>query len=134
MNHLLQLGWALRRRVIGALRLRTRGVKVMLFNREGKLLLIRNSYGPTHLFVLPGGGIGRRESPEAAAAREAVRKRIGAADRDPDGTLVVELPQSRAVFERTLGVVLKHASDQDKALAALRSHRPGDHRGARRHR
>ena len=36
--------------------------------------------------------------------------------------------------ERTLGVVLKHASDQDKALAALRSHRPGDHRGGRRHR
>ncbi len=41
---------------------------------------------------------------EAAAARDAVRKRIGTADRDPDGPLVVELPQSRAVFEQTLGV------------------------------
>jgi ADP-ribose pyrophosphatase YjhB (NUDIX family) len=70
MNHLLQLGWALRRRVIGALRLRTRGVKVMLFNREGELLLIRNGYGDTRSFVLPGGGVGWREEPHAAAARE----------------------------------------------------------------
>lgn len=34
--------------------------------------------------------------------------------------------------ERTLGVVLKHASDQDKALAALRGHR--DQRGSARRR
>ena len=47
MNWLLQLGWALWRRVIGVLRLRTRGVKVMLFNGEGELLLIRNGYGDT---------------------------------------------------------------------------------------
>lgn len=45
-----------------------------------------------------------RSLAQAAAARAAVRKRIGTADRDPHGALVVELPQSRAVFERTLGV------------------------------
>jgi ADP-ribose pyrophosphatase YjhB (NUDIX family) len=81
MNHLLQLGWALRRGVIGALRLRTRGVKVMLFNREGELLLIRNGYGDTHSFILPGGGVGWREDPLAAVARELMEEvGIAAAD------------------------------------------------------
>jgi ADP-ribose pyrophosphatase YjhB (NUDIX family) len=42
----------------------------MVFNDRGELLLVRNSYGPSHLFVLPGGGIGRGEDPAAAAARE----------------------------------------------------------------
>lgn len=70
MNRLLQLGWSIRRRLIGALRLRTRGVKVMLFDGGGELLLIRNGYGDTRSFVLPGGGLGLREAPLAAAERE----------------------------------------------------------------
>jgi hypothetical protein len=41
---------------------------------------------------------------QASAARRAVRKRIGVAERDKDGPLVVELPRSRAAFERALGV------------------------------
>ncbi|HEY5785227.1 MAG TPA: hypothetical protein VIT65_10660 [Microlunatus sp.] len=41
---------------------------------------------------------------QASAAQRAVRKRIGVADRDPGGSLVVEVPQSRTAFERTLGV------------------------------
>ena len=36
--------------------------------------------------------------------------------------------------ERTLGVVLKHSSDQDKAVAALRNHRAGTRPGAPRRR
>jgi 8-oxo-dGTP pyrophosphatase MutT (NUDIX family) len=42
----------------------------MLFNGRGELLLIRNSYGDPDAFVLPGGGVGLREEPMAAAARE----------------------------------------------------------------
>ena len=41
---------------------------------------------------------------QASAAQRAVRKRIGVAARDPDGSLVVEIPQSRTAFARTLGV------------------------------
>lgn len=52
------------------LRLKTRGVKVMAFNPAGELLLIRTTYGHSHLFMLPGGGIERRETPAEAAARE----------------------------------------------------------------
>ncbi|NJC04824.1 8-oxo-dGTP pyrophosphatase MutT (NUDIX family) [Sphingomonas kaistensis] len=81
MNRFLQFGWSLRRRLIGLLRIRTRGVKVMLFNSRGELLLIRNGYGDTGLFVLPGGGVGRREEPLAAARRE-LAEEVGIAGAD----------------------------------------------------
>jgi len=76
MRALLQTGFRLRRFLLRALRIRTRGVKVMLFNPAGELLLIRNSYGDRSVYVLPGGGIGRRETPAAAAVRE-VREEVG---------------------------------------------------------
>ncbi|MEA3034943.1 MAG: hypothetical protein QOH04_702 [Sphingomonadales bacterium] len=74
MRIVLQIAYRLRRHLLARLRLRTRGVKVMVFNRRGELLLIRNSYGNRNLFVLPGGGIGRRETPLAAAAREVLEE------------------------------------------------------------
>ena len=76
MKRAIQLLYALRRGLIGLLRLRTRGVKVMLLNEKGELLLIRNSYGNSRAFVLPGGGIRPFESPAAAALRE-VREEVG---------------------------------------------------------
>jgi ADP-ribose pyrophosphatase YjhB (NUDIX family) len=76
MRLVMQILYRARRLVHRVLRVRTRGAKVMVFNAAGELLLIRNSYGPTHLFVLPGGGIGRRETPESAAARE-VKEEVG---------------------------------------------------------
>lgn len=54
----------------------TRGVKIMLFNDAGEILLIRNSYGASHLFVLPGGGVRPREEPAVAAERE-IREELG---------------------------------------------------------
>lgn len=48
----------------------TRGVKVLLFNGAGEVMLIRNSYGRSDLFVLPGGGVRPWEAPERAARRE----------------------------------------------------------------
>jgi 8-oxo-dGTP pyrophosphatase MutT (NUDIX family) len=70
MKSLLDLFYPLRRRLLRILRPRSRGVKVMLFSGAGELLLIRNTYGRTDLFVLPGGGIHPFETPAAAAARE----------------------------------------------------------------
>lgn len=58
------------RRLWRLLRPRTRGVKVLLFNDGGELLLIRNSYGDRKLFVLPGGGVRPWEAPATAARRE----------------------------------------------------------------
>jgi len=77
MNVAMQILYAVHRTVSRTLRWRTRGVKVMVFNPAGELLLIRNSYGPRRReFVLPGGGIKRSETPEAAALRE-VREEVG---------------------------------------------------------
>ena len=67
---LLDLAFRLRRALLAVLRIRTRGVKVMLFDDEGRIVLIRNSYGRSDLFVLPGGGIHRSETPIDAARRE----------------------------------------------------------------
>ncbi len=72
----MQLLYQARRLVHRILRVRTRGAKVMVFDASGALLLIRNSYGRTGAWVLPGGGVGRRETVEAAAARE-VREETG---------------------------------------------------------
>jgi ADP-ribose pyrophosphatase YjhB (NUDIX family) len=70
--------YALQRLLWRTFRLRTRGVKVMVFDQNGRILLIRNSYGDASLFVLPGGGVGLLEDTERAARRE-VREEVGCA-------------------------------------------------------
>lgn len=74
MSALIQAAYVVRRRVFGWLQLRTRGVKAMLFNDVGEILLIRNSYGDRDVLVLPGGGIGRHEEAADAAAREVMEE------------------------------------------------------------
>lgn len=46
------------------------GVKVMAFDADGRLLLVRHSYGRSDLWMLPGGAIDKGEEAEAAAIRE----------------------------------------------------------------
>jgi 8-oxo-dGTP pyrophosphatase MutT (NUDIX family) len=72
----MQLAFRLRSALLRLLRVKTRGVKVMIFNAAGEILLVRNSYGRSDLFLLPGGGVHRSETPEAAARRE-VREETG---------------------------------------------------------
>ena len=62
--------YRLQRMVWRVFRPHTRGVKVMLFDEAGSLLLVRHTYGRTDQFLLPGGGVRPFEQPEAAAARE----------------------------------------------------------------
>jgi 8-oxo-dGTP pyrophosphatase MutT (NUDIX family) len=50
------------------------GVKCLI-EFEGRILMIRNSYGDMR-WTFPGGGFKRRESPEMAAMRE-VREEVG---------------------------------------------------------
>lgn len=76
MNPLLQFAHHARRAVYRLFGVQTVGVKVMLFDADDRLLLVRNSYGKTQQHLLPGGGVKRHEAPMAAAARE-VREEAG---------------------------------------------------------
>ena len=62
--------YRVRRRLWRLFRPSTRGVKVMLFNWAGEVLLVRHTYGNEAHFLLPGGGVRPFEAPTAAAARE----------------------------------------------------------------
>ncbi|MEH3047756.1 NUDIX domain-containing protein [Sphingomonas adhaesiva] len=67
---ILSLIHPLRSHAMALLRWRTRGVKVMVFDAAGRVLLVRHGYGRSDLFMLPGGGVGRGETPHDAAIRE----------------------------------------------------------------
>lgn len=73
---LLGAAYTARRSVLNTTGWRTRGVRVLVFDAEGSVLLVRHSYAARDQWMLPGGGIGRRETTAAAAARE-VREETG---------------------------------------------------------
>ncbi|MEG8040561.1 NUDIX domain-containing protein [Sphingomonas sp. LR60] len=70
LHLLLPLAYRLRRRAMALVGWRTRGVKLLVFDRAGDVLLVRHGYGRSDLHMLPGGGIARGEAPAAAALRE----------------------------------------------------------------
>lgn len=93
---MLKLAYRIQKQLWRLLGPRTRGVKLMLFNPAGELLLIRNSYGRSDLFVLPGGGVRPWEAPERAARREA-REELGC---DVEGLAEVSTHYSSAEGKR----------------------------------
>ncbi len=72
----IQTLYRIRRRIRALLGLKTRGVKVMVFNAKGELLLVRHTYGDTSQFLLPGGGLRPFEKPPAGARRE-IKEEVG---------------------------------------------------------
>jgi 8-oxo-dGTP pyrophosphatase MutT (NUDIX family) len=75
---LIDLAHRLRRRVLAITGRPTRGVKALVRDPAGRVLLVRHSYGRTDLWMLPGGGIGGSETIEAAVRRE-VMEEVGCA-------------------------------------------------------
>ena len=56
---------------------RRHSAHVIAFDEAGRVLLVRHSYGRP-VWTIPGGGVGRREDPADAAARE-FREELGCA-------------------------------------------------------
>lgn len=65
----LRLAHALRRHWWRIARVQLNGCRVLAFDSQGRVMLIRHSYGSGN-WMLPGGGIGRGEDPMLAALRE----------------------------------------------------------------
>jgi len=65
----LRLAHGVRRRWWFVLRPRLTGCRVLAFDSEGRVLLVRHSYG-SGKWMPPGGGLQRGEDPLAAAQRE----------------------------------------------------------------
>ncbi len=75
MRRLYRLAWvALTVRSV-VLPFPRQGVNGVL-TRHGDVLMVQHTYGPRREWLLPGGGIHRREHPHAAARRE-VREELG---------------------------------------------------------
>ena len=71
----MPLGYVLRRAYLQLVRPRIAGVAVFIEDAEGRVLLIRQSYG-TRAWTMPAGGAKRSEDPEPAIRRE-VREELG---------------------------------------------------------
>lgn len=66
------------------------GCRVLAFDGKGRILLVRHSYGSGR-WMLPGGGVGRGESPLMAALRELAEETACALE-DPREIAVIEEP------------------------------------------
>lgn len=76
----LRCAHALRKRWWRIARPHVAGCSVIGLDERGRVLLVRHSYGLGY-WTLPGGGLGRKEAPAMAAARE-WREEIGCDLRD----------------------------------------------------
>lgn len=89
MAHRLRLvWWRVRRPVLN-------GCRVLAFDDEERVLLVRHSYG-SRRWMLPGGGFSPREEPLDAAQRE-LREEVGCGLIGPNLVTIIEEPLSGAV-------------------------------------
>ncbi len=69
MIRLFNFATFLRRIIQRMLRIKSIGVRTLVLNEQGQVLLVRHTYAPG--WHLPGGGVNAKETPKQAALREA---------------------------------------------------------------
>lgn len=94
-RHALRVAHACRKRWWRIRKPRVHGCRVLALDAEGRVLLIRHSYGSGH-WMAPGGGLARGESPIAAAVRE-LREETGCRLDDPVEITLLEEPLEGAL-------------------------------------
>lgn len=109
--------WRIRRPVV-------QGCRVLAFDAEGRVLLIRHSYG-SDKWTLPGGGLGRGEDPVAAGMREFAEE-TGCALIDARIFTVVEEPLFGATnrVHFITGTALGSPKPDGREVIALGFHAP----------
>jgi ADP-ribose pyrophosphatase YjhB (NUDIX family) len=108
---LMPLAHRLRHRWRKLRRARLVGVSVFVTDPQGRLLLVRHSYGSGG-WSLPGGGMGRREDPEHAARRE-IAEEVGCS---LEGVRVLErLEETISGSPHTAWLVAARTRDRPKA-------------------
>jgi ADP-ribose pyrophosphatase YjhB (NUDIX family) len=90
---LYRVAWALLTVGMRVIPSRARGAKCVLTRGE-EVLMVRHTYGWRRRWELPGGGVHRREQPQAAAHREA-REELGLEDLELQPLTVVDLQMAR---------------------------------------
>lgn len=86
---LLDIAHRARRLILRWTGWRTRGVRVMVFDQDRRLLLIQHGYGDRAAWWLPGGALRWREAPAVGARRE-VREEVGCGLSDLTGAGMFE--------------------------------------------
>jgi 8-oxo-dGTP pyrophosphatase MutT (NUDIX family) len=82
MHIVTQLGFFARRVYWWMFRPRTMGVRAVIADESGRVLLVRHSYGS--LWYLPGGGVEKGEGPISGLVRE-LREEVGIVEPAIDG-------------------------------------------------
>lgn len=100
----LRLAHAVRLRFWRLTHRKVRGCNVIATDVNGKILLVRHSYHLQTLWMLPGGGMGRKENPIHSAARE-LREETGCMLTDPKfvGTVVLDNGSWQNIVELVAG-------------------------------
>lgn len=123
LNFILHFLTKVQRRLQKWLGASTAGVRTLVLNEKGEVLLVRHTYSPGWHF--PGGGIKPGESPEKAARREAYEE-TGIETQDALSLIGVYYHQVRGVDDYVMFYIIHSFVQHDVHSPEIAEHRWSD--------